>query len=47
MSSAAPSGSARDGRTLVVGAKGEDSSARGNQADNSLDEAGAAYVFSR
>jgi hypothetical protein len=40
----------RDGRTLVAGAKGEDSSARGatgNQADNSLDEAGAAYVFSR
>ena len=43
-------GLSRDGRTLVVGAKGEDSSARGasgNQADNSLDEAGAAYVFSR
>ena len=43
-------GLSRDGRTMVVGAKGEDSSARGvngNQADNSLDEAGAAYVFSR
>ncbi len=40
----------RDGRTLVAGAKGEDSSARGvngNQADNSVDEAGAAYVFAR
>ena len=43
-------GLSRDGRTLVVGAKGEDSSARGvngNQADNSLDEAGAVYVFTR
>jgi hypothetical protein len=43
-------GLSRDGRTLVVGAKGEDSGARGvngNQADNSLDEAGAAYVFTR
>jgi hypothetical protein len=40
----------RDGRTLVAGAKGEDSSARGangNPADDSLDEAGAAYVFTR
>ena len=40
----------RDGRTMVVGARGEDSNARGingNQADNSLDEAGAAYVFAR
>ena len=39
----------RDGRTLVVGARGEDSSAKGingNQADNSLKEAGAVYVFS-
>jgi FG-GAP repeat len=38
----------RDGRTLVVTAHGEDSAARGvngNQADNSVDEAGAAYVF--
>jgi hypothetical protein len=38
----------RDGRTLVVTAHGEDSGARGvngNQADNSVDEAGAAYVF--
>ena len=43
-------GLSRDGRTMVVGAKGEDGSARGangNQADNSLDEAGAAYVFTR
>jgi hypothetical protein len=43
-------GLSRDGRTLVVGARGEDSSARGfngNQADNSVDEAGAAYIFSR
>jgi hypothetical protein len=40
----------RDGRTMVVGARGEDSNARGvngNQADNSVDEAGAAYVFAR
>ena len=40
----------RDGRTLVVGARGEDSGARGingNQADNSVDESGAAYVFTR
>ena len=43
-------GLSRDGRTLVVGARGEDSSARGvngSQADNSVDEAGAAYVFTR
>jgi hypothetical protein len=43
-------GLSRDGRTLVVGARGEDSNARGvngNQADNTVDEAGAAYVFSR
>jgi hypothetical protein len=43
-------GLSRDGRTLVVGAKGEDSNARGvngNAADNSLDESGAVYVFSR
>jgi len=40
----------RDGRTLVVGARGEDSSARGvngNPADNSVDESGAVYVFTR
>jgi len=40
----------RDGRTMVVGARGEDSRARGangNQADNSVDESGAAYVFTR
>ena len=38
----------RDGRTLAVGARGEDSSAKGlngNQADNSTKEAGAVYVF--
>lgn len=43
-------GLSRDGRTIVVGARGEDSSARGangNQGDNSVDEAGAAYVFTR
>jgi hypothetical protein len=37
-----------DGRVLVVGARGEDSAARGvngDQADNSADESGAAYVF--
>ena len=37
----------RDGRTLVMGARGEDSGAAGNPADNSVDEAGAAYVFMR
>jgi hypothetical protein len=40
----------RDGRTMVVGARGEDSNAHGvngNQADNSVDESGAAYVFTR
>ena len=37
----------RDGRTLVAGAKGEDSGSIGNPADNSIDEAGAAYLFSR
>jgi hypothetical protein len=40
----------RDGRTLVVGARGEDSSAtgvNGSMADNSVDEAGAVYVFAR
>jgi hypothetical protein len=38
----------RDGRTRVVGARGEDSAAKGvsgNQTDNSVDEAGAVYVF--
>jgi len=38
----------RDGSIMVVSARGEDSAARGangNQADNSADEAGAAYVF--
>jgi hypothetical protein len=40
----------RDGRTMLVGARGEDSSARGangNQGDDSVDESGAAYVFTR
>ncbi|NOT25426.1 MAG: integrin [Acidobacteria bacterium] len=39
-----------NGRTIVIGGRGEDSNARGvngNQADNSVDEAGAAYVFAR
>ena len=39
-----------DGRTMVVGARGEDSAAQGvngDQADNSLDESGAVYVFTR
>ena len=41
-------GISRDGRTLVVGALGEDSAAtrvNGDAADNKADEAGAAYVF--
>ena len=40
----------RDGRTMVVGARGEDSSATGvdgDQTDNSVAESGAAYVFTR
>ena len=40
----------RDGRTLLVGARGEDSGAKGingNQADNTVRDAGAAYVFVR
>ena len=39
-----------DGDTLVVGARDEDSAAtgiNGNQADNSVMDAGAAYVFTR
>jgi hypothetical protein len=39
-----------DGRTIVVGARGEDSAAagvNGDQADNSLSESGAVYVFNR
>jgi hypothetical protein len=38
----------RDGRTLAVGARGEDSSAKGingNQDDKTASEAGAVYVF--
>lgn len=41
---------ALSGDTLVVGASGEDSGAsgvNGNQADNSVGQAGAAYVFTR
>jgi len=37
-----------NGRMMVVGAHSEDSAARGvngNQADNSGDDSGAAYVF--
>ena len=40
----------RDGRTLLVGARGEDSGAKGvngNQADASVRDAGAAYLFVR
>jgi hypothetical protein len=40
-------GLTRDGRTLVVGARGEDSGAGGNPTDDSVDEAGAVYVFTR
>ncbi len=39
-----------DGATLAVGAPNEDSSARGingDQTDNSMDHAGAVYIFSR
>ncbi|MCK5772144.1 MAG: hypothetical protein KAH28_17415, partial [Algiphilus sp.] len=35
------------GDTLVVGAYGEDSSASGGESDNSVHDAGAAYVFVR
>jgi hypothetical protein len=38
----------RDGRTLAIGARGEDSGARGgngNQNDNSMQDSGAVYVF--
>ncbi len=40
----------RDGRTLLIGARGEDSGAKGingNQADASVRDAGAAYLFTR
>jgi hypothetical protein len=37
----------RDGRMFVVGARGEDSAAKGGPADSSVDEAGAVYVFTR
>ena len=40
----------RDGRIMLVGARGEDGGARGvngNQADNSVRDAGAAYIFIR
>jgi len=39
-----------DGRTLLVGARGEDSGAKGlngNQADSSMRDAGAGYLFAR
>jgi hypothetical protein len=38
----------RDGRTMAVGARGEDSGAKGidgNQSDNSVKESGAVYIF--
>ena len=41
-------GLTRDGKTMVISARGEDSAAKGvngNQGDNSADEAGAAYIF--
>jgi hypothetical protein len=40
----------RDGRLLVASARGEDSRAtgvNGNETDNSVDEAGAVYIFAR
>jgi hypothetical protein len=37
----------RDGRTFAVGARGEDGAAKGAPSDNSVDEAGAVYVFTR
>jgi hypothetical protein len=40
----------RNGRTLVVGGRGEDGGAGGvnrNASDNSVDESGAAFVFTR
>jgi len=40
----------RDGRTLLIGARGEDGGAKGvngNQKDNSVRDAGAAYLFVR
>jgi hypothetical protein len=43
-------GLSRDGRTMIVGARGEDSAAKGvngNQADKSTRDAGAAYLFIR
>ena len=43
-------GLSADGRVLLVGARGEDSAAKGvngNQADNSIRDAGAAYLFTR
>ncbi|MBA3462324.1 MAG: integrin [Deltaproteobacteria bacterium] len=36
-----------DGSTLAVGANGEDSQGFGNQTDNTMAQAGAAYVFVR
>jgi hypothetical protein len=40
----------RNGNLFLAGARGEDSGARGvngNQNDNSVDESGAVYVFTR
>ena len=43
-------GLSRDGRAMIVGARGEDSGAKGlngNQADSSVRDAGAGYLFVR
>jgi FG-GAP repeat len=43
-------GLSRDGRAMIVGARGEDSSAKGlngNQTDSSMRDAGAGYLFVR
>jgi hypothetical protein len=43
-------GLSRDGRAMIVGARGEDSGAKGlngNQADSSMRDAGAGYLFVR
>ena len=37
----------RDGRTFAIGARGEDGGPKLGPSNNSADEAGAVYVFSR
>jgi hypothetical protein len=37
----------RAGRTMVVGARSEDSGSSENESDNSVTDAGAVYVFER